>query len=190
MKRLNKNIANKLSTIKNLVLPVRQFDQTDISVPETWLSVWNEFGVWQLVDSFYGAAKFAATGGQVIKEIADLAAHHCHDKQSWATMAAKVRNIISTTVTSDIDEETIAALTAAYDFAMAAATEKKQWALQACAAAAAARAYGWSAYAKSFSVDLIYKQISAETISAQMEEFLSLIASRQNAVQSVHRCAA
>lgn len=190
MKRLNKKIADKLSTIKNLVLPVRQFDQTNISVPEAWLSVWNEFGVWQLVDSFYGAAKFAANGGQVIKEIANMAARRCHDKQGWAAMAAKVRNIISASITSDIDEETVAALTAAYDFAMAAATEKKEWAVQACAAAAAARAYGWSAYAKSFSVDLIYKQISAETISAQMEEFLSLIASHQNAVQSAQRCAA
>lgn len=190
MKRLNKHISDKLSTIKNLVCPVRQFDQTDISVPEAWLSVWNEFGVWQLVDSFYGAAKFAANGGQTIKEIADMAAHHCHDKQGWAAMAAKVRDIISTTAASDMDEETVAALTAAYDFSMAAATEKKQWALQACAAAAAARAFGWSAYAKSFSVDLIYKQISAETISAQMEEFLSLLASHQNDVQSVHRCAA
>lgn len=190
MKHLNKQISDKLSTIKSLVCPVRQFDQTTVSVPEAWLSVWNEFGVWQLVDSFYGAAKFAANGGQTIKEIADMAAHNCHDKQGWAAMAAKVRNIISTTATSDMDEETVAALTAAYDFSMAAATEKKQWALQACAAAAAARAYGWSAYAKNFSVDLIYKQISAETISAQMEEFLSLLASHQNAVQLVQRCAA
>jgi hypothetical protein len=60
MKRLNKQISDKLSTIKNLVCPVRQFDQSNISMPEAWLSVWNEFGVWQLVDSIFGAAKFAA----------------------------------------------------------------------------------------------------------------------------------
>ena len=190
MKPLSKQISDKLSNIKNLVCPVRQFDQSNIAMPEAWLSVWNEFGVWQLVDSLYGAAKFAANGGQIIKEIADMAAHHCHDKQGWAAMAAKVRNIISTTAASDMDEETVAALTAAYDFSMAAATEKKQWALQACAAAAAARAFGWSAYAKSFSVDLIYKQVSTETICAQTEEFFTLLASHQTSLSAVQRCAA
>ncbi|MDQ5933912.1 MAG: hypothetical protein QG574_1210, partial [Cyanobacteriota bacterium erpe_2018_sw_21hr_WHONDRS-SW48-000092_B_bin.40] len=48
MKRSNNNLPGKISTIKNLVYPVRQFDQSNISMPEAWLSVWNDFGVWQL----------------------------------------------------------------------------------------------------------------------------------------------
>ncbi len=190
MKRLNKQISDKLSTIKNLVCPVRQFDQSNISVPEAWLAVWNEFGVWQLVDSFFGTAKFAANEVQVIEEIADMAAHNCHDKKGWLAIAAKVRNTISSAKAVDREEEAVAALIAAYAFAMASATEKKQWALQTCAAAAAARAFGWAAYARSFSVDLIYKQISTETIRAQTEEFLTLLASHQTSLSAVQRYAA
>lgn len=190
MKRLNKHISDKVSTINNLVCPIRQFDQSNITMPEAWHSVWNEFGVWQLVDSFFGAAKFAANEVRVIEEIADMAAHNCHDKKGWLTIAAKVRNTISSAKAVDREEEVLAALIAAYAFAMASATEKKQWALQTCAAAAAARAFGWAAYARSFSVDLIYKQISTETICAQTEEFLTLLASHQTSLPAVQRCAA
>jgi hypothetical protein len=187
MKRSNNNLPGKISTIKNLVYPVRQFDQSNISMPEAWLSVWNDFGVWQLIDSFFGAAKFAAIGGQVIEEAADMAAHHCHDKQDWANIAAKIRNTISINHASDMDEESLAALVAAYAFAMASATEKKQWALQTCAAAAAARAFGWAAYARSFSVDLIYKQVTIDTISAQAETFITLLSDFKTVEQ---KCAA
>jgi hypothetical protein len=67
-----------------------------------------------------------------------------------AAIAAKVRNTISSAKAVDREEEAVAALIAAYAFAMASATEKKQWALQTCAAAAAARAFGWAAYAQKF----------------------------------------
>ena len=187
MKRLNKHISDKVSTINNLVCPIRQFDQSNITMPEAWHSVWNEFGVWQLVDSFFGAAKFAAKEVQVIEEIADMAAQNCHDKKGWLTIAAKVRSTISSAKAADREEEALAALVAAYAFAMASATEKKQWALQTCAAAAAARAFGWAAYARSFSVDLIYKQVTTDTISAQAETFLSLLSDFKTLEQ---KCAA
>lgn len=187
MKRSNNKLPGKISTIKNLVCPVRQFDQSNISMPEAWLSVWNEFGVWQLVDSFFGAAKYAAKEVQVIEEIADMAAQNCHDKKGWLTIAAKVRSTISSAKAADREEEALAALVAAYAFAMASATEKKQWALQTCAAAAAARAFGWAAYARSFSVDLIYKQVTTDTISAQAETFLTLLSDFKTLEQ---KCAA
>lgn len=149
MKPLSKQISDKLSNIKNLVCPVHTSRPKQHSNAGSLAFCMNEFGVWQLVDSIFGAAKFAADEVQVIEEIADMAAHNCHDKKGWLTIAAKVRNTISSAKAVD-REEAVAALIAAYAFAMASATEKKQWALQTCAAAAAARAFGWAAYARSF----------------------------------------
>lgn len=179
----NRNTAN-VATI-TLGPKVRHFDQKDITLPEAWFAAWHAFGQWQLVDAVFGAAKFAGHHAALVKEVAAMAAQQCNDKVAWLVIAATIKAELDSSVSED--EECTAALTAAYAFAMAAATKKKQWALQTCAAAVAARAFGWSVHARSFSAELIYQHTSSETIAAQIAQLKSIIS---GPIEFKQRCAA
>lgn len=170
-----KTKTEKLSSLNTLCWPA-SFEEADIALPDDWPVVFEDFSVWLLTDDSFGVRKFAAGAHrQLIEEMAGLSSGHCSKRKQWAAMAARARLAMHEALASTADEECYAAVVAAHAVASAQLTGNKQWAVRACAAAAATNGFGWSAYARSFSVDVIYRQAHARALAAMNSEFFDVL---------------
>lgn len=165
-----KTLSDKARHIKKSPCwPNNYFDTSSVYLPNDWSALWCRFGIWLLTDDTFGAERFASPQNrQLITEITQLCRDGNQNRRHWLSAANRALRAADTAYL-DSDEECFSAAAATYSFTRARLTEDQFWASATCAACAETTARGWSAYARLFSADAVYRRIRMQSLEAQKQ---------------------